>query len=291
MLRKILIIIFLLTPLFSLAQKPKERSVKAEDLVFTYPSNMTPEEAKRRAVESAKKQLIENEFGVLIQSHNTTTMTNRNGESQTEFDFRGESSVNGVWIETIGEPKVSWTGGDDSIIVTVSIAGKIREITNNQAEFDVHVLRNGTDLKFKTTDFISGDDFYLYFKSRTGGFLAIYLDDHNGNVIFLSPFYDRNETIPINKNKEYLFYKSESTSIHTDNIKEYKMKCSSSIAEYNTIHVIFSPNNFSLAEAVLIDNNMIICDSATFRIWLTRVVSRDKQVTFKEIPITIKPQR
>lgn len=263
--------------------------MKAENLVFHYPPNMTPEEAKQRAIAAAKEKLIEDEFGRTIQGYNTTIVANHNGESQTNFDIRAESSINGKWIETIGVPKVNWTGDGEMITVTVSIAGKIREITNEQAEFDVHLLRNGTDLKFEDNDFVNEDKLYLYFKSRTDGFLAIYLDDHNGNIALLSPYDDCNETTTIGKNKEYLFYKSESTSYYTDNIKEHIMTCSSNIVEYNTIHVIFSPNYFSLAEAEMNDDNIMISDSATFHMWLTKVLSRDKQMTSKEIQITIKP--
>ena len=74
------------------------------------------------------------------------------------------------------------------------------------------------------------------------------------------------------------------------------MRCSSGIVEYNKIHVIFSSNNFILPDGDYIigdgGGKMFITDSTTFRLWLTKVLGRDKQhMMHKEIDITIKPQR
>lgn len=295
MIRKLLLITLLLTPLFSLAQKPKEKSVR-DSFTYNLPSEYTAIQAKAEAIDRAKKEIIANEFGTLIQQHNTTIVENTNGKSSIHTDMRGTSDSYGEWIETYGEPDIDlrFDQNHNMWVVNITISGKIREITNQHADFDVRILKNEPDLRFESLDFIDGDQIYLHFKAKTDGFLAVFFDDNSGTVTLLSPYANKCETTAIKGRESYIFYNSKSNYYTNDGNNAYTMSCSSDIIEYNKIHVIFSSNNFILPDGDYIGDGaqMFITDSTTFRLWLTKVLGRDKQhMMHKEIDITIKPHR
>ena len=85
-----------------LAQRTEK--VRAE-YIYHAPENISLEEAKRIALERAKIQAIADEFGTIVSQSNTTLVSNRNGESSTDFFSLGGSEVKGEWIETIDLPE------------------------------------------------------------------------------------------------------------------------------------------------------------------------------------------
>ena len=85
----------------ALAQRTEK--VRAE-YIYHAPENISLEEAKRIALERAKIQAIADEFGTIVSQSNTTMVSNRNGESSSDFFSLGGSEVKGEWIETIGQP-------------------------------------------------------------------------------------------------------------------------------------------------------------------------------------------
>ena len=65
------------------------------EYTFHAPENISLEEAKRIALERAKIQAIADEFGTVVSQSNTTLVSNRNGESSTDFSSLAESEVKG----------------------------------------------------------------------------------------------------------------------------------------------------------------------------------------------------
>ena len=164
-------------------QAQKMQKVEAE-YVYYAPENVSLEEAKRTALERAKIQAIADAYGTIVSQSNTTRITNKNGKTDTDFLSLGGSEVKGEWIETIGEPEYNITYQQETLVVKVYIAGKIREIVSAPVDFDARVLCNGTDLKFERQDFREGDELYLYFKSPIDGYLSVYLLDKAQGVAY-----------------------------------------------------------------------------------------------------------
>lgn len=153
---------------------------------YTYYASETIsiEEAKRIALDRAKIQAIADEFGTIVSQSTSIVITNKNGESDSQFFALGGSDVKGEWIETIGNPEYQLKFENHFLVVTCSVKGKAREINQNQIDIIAKPLRNGTTLKYESTDFRNGDDLFLYFNSPIDGFLSVYLLDEMAQIVY-----------------------------------------------------------------------------------------------------------
>ena len=88
--RFILFIILISSFLMGYPQKTAKVSA-----TYTYyaPETMSIEEAKRVALDRAKIQAIADEFGTIVSQSTSTVITNKNGESDTQFFALGGSDV------------------------------------------------------------------------------------------------------------------------------------------------------------------------------------------------------
>lgn len=294
--RKSLITIILFAfslPIFSQKLKTVEAS-------YTYhaPENVTLEQAKRTALERAQIQALADEFGTIVSLSNSTRIENKNGQSKVDFLSIGDSEVKGEWIETIGEPKYDISYEGSMLVVSVKVKGKAREIVSASIDFKAHVLRNGTDDKFESDEFKSGDDLYLSFRTPVNGYLAVYLIDAEGQAYCLLPYRNQTEGIyTVKANQRYLFFSTkEALQDEQSMVDEYVMTCERE-SEHNQIYVIFSPKPFMKA----VDRESVkeIADdaiagfprelfSSEFRKWLAKTRSHDQNMSVKMIPISIR---
>ena len=224
------------------------------EYIYHAPENISLEEAKRIALERAKIQAIADEFGTIVSQSNTTLVSNRNGESSSDFFSLGGSEVKGEWIETIAQPEYDINYEQSMLVVKAMVSGRIREIVSAQIDIKAEVLCNGTDLKFARTDFKSGDDLYLYFQSPVNGYLAVYLLDEVSQMVFcLLPYKSSSEAVtPIEKDKSYIFFSAKHAGDKGHWVDEYTMTCTNPV-ERNTIYVVFSPNEFAKANSNNVD--------------------------------------
>jgi hypothetical protein len=208
---------------------------------------MSVEEAKRTALERAKIQAIADEFGTLVSQSTSTIITNNNGESDTQFFSLGGSDVKGEWIETIGEPSFDITFEKHFLVVKCHVRGEAKEIVSSKVEFIAKTLRNGTSLKFESTEFKDGDDMYLYFKSPESGYLSVFLMDDTNKLVYSILPYKRSDGAPyaIAPNQEYIFFSVPMAKPNERSITdEYCMNCSDQV-ELNTLYVLFSKCQYS----------------------------------------------
>ena len=266
----------------------RTEKVRAE-YVYHAPENVSLEEAKRIAVERAKIQAIADEFGTIVSQSNTTLVSNRNGESSTDFFSLGGSEVKGEWIETIGKPEFNISYEQGMLVVKATVSGRIREIVSAQIDLKAEVLCNGTDLKFARTDFKSGDDLYLYFQSPVNGYLAVYLLDEVSQMVYcLLPYKGSSETVtPIKKDKPYIFFSAKHAEGDAHLVDEYTMTCNNPV-ERNTLYVIFSPNEFAKANSNHVDELLPQeLSFEEFQKWLSKGRNKDKRMLVKRKQIMI----
>lgn len=178
----------LLLSLSLLAVAQRVEKVRAEYL-YHAPENISLEEAKRIALGRAKLQAIADAFGTVVSQSNFTSASNRNGQSEVDFFSLGGSEVKGEWIETIGEPRYDISFEQGMLMVKASVCGKIREIISVFVDIKAKLLRNGTENRFESSEFRSGDNLYLSFQSPVDGFLLVYLIDYTvGTAYCLLPY-------------------------------------------------------------------------------------------------------
>ena len=291
--RKVIISLLLATIIVpAFAQKVK--TVEGE-FVYYAPENVSPAEAKRYALKQAQLNAIADEFGTIIAQTNLTRIEGNNEQSSTRFNSFGSSDVKGEWIETIGKPEYNTEYENGLLIVKCKVKGKAREQVSSQAEFQAMVLRNGTEDRFESEQFRSGDELYLSFKTPTNGYLAVYLVDDDEVVQCLLPYSgQQNGIYQVEANKRYVLF-SEKESPH-EQVDEYVLTANHEV-EHNQMYVVFSPNQFFKAVDASSQKEVESKDIAGFprelsfegfHKWLAKCRRRDKEMSLRKIMITIK---
>lgn len=233
---------FLISPVH--AQKTRKAEGQAQVRVER---NMTRVEAQQKAVELAKINAIENEFGTYVEQQ--ATLTIESGAS--DFYIVGSTKVKGIWVREInrkltedyreekgeyGEEKILW--------ITCTIRGEVKQATPRPAiEYQI---RNCAFPVCTTTSFSSGEQLYLWFKSPVDGYLSVFIDD--GNMVYrLLPYSTmaNANTFLVSGDEGYLFFSKKATvgmqyGEEPDEIILYTLQRK----ENNNIVLVFSTNPF-----------------------------------------------
>lgn len=270
--------------IFLVTLQTNAQSIKKVHGEYTYhaPENVTPEQAKQTALQRAKIQALADEYGTVVSQNNATRVENNNGRSDVDMISLGGSEVKGEWIETIGEPKFELIGYEQGAMVwKCTVTGKAREIIADKPIFDAHLLRNGTEGKFESDVFRSGDDLYLQFRSPVDGYLNVYLDDGQGHVAAMLPYRSQGfGATTIQGNKDYTFFSAKDGGREVD---EYTMTCNGTM-ELNQVILVFSENPFTK-----ITSTEGYTDTKSFLSWLAKLKAHDKKACSQTIAIQVKP--
>ena len=274
---------FLILFLFTFTTAAFSQKTQKVTASYTYyaPENVTLEEAKRTALDRAKTSAIADAFGTLVTQSNSTIMTNQNGQTDSRFLSLGGSEVKGEWIETTREPEYNISYEGDMLIVSVTVSGRIREITSAGIDIIAKVLRNGTEEKFESNEFKNGDDMYLYFKSPVDGYLVVYLlDETTQEVYCLLPYKASGEgAYRIEHDKPYVLFSAKHEQTNPNIVDEYTLTCSRDV-EYNDLYVIFSPDVFVKANSS--DSEELLpkqLPNEAFQKWLIKHRKKDEQIS------------
>ena len=242
--KRLLIVLTWLTLPFCLSAQKTEKACAT----FTYyaEGNETVNQAKLKALEGAKLQAIAQTFGTFVSQSTVSSDRVENGQEDNYFYQLSDSEVKGEWMEDVGEPQYQVEYAQDMLIVTCTMCGKVREISNAATDFEATVLRNGTEKRFADTRFHAGDEMFMWFRSPIDGYVAIYFVDEKMTAYCLLP-YISNTTgqHPVKHNEEYIFF-SKQKAKENAYADEFRLTCDNSI-EHNRLYVIFSPVPFTKA--------------------------------------------
>lgn len=286
--RVVLSALLLLVSLIAYSQKTKKVSA-----TYTYyaPETMSVEEAKRTALERAKIQAIADEFGTIVSQSNSTIVSNKNGESDTQFFSIGGSDVKGEWIETIGEPNFEIYFSDRQLVINASVKGKIKERNQSLISLKANILRNGFEPKYESDTFTNGDDLYLLFHAPVNGHLLVYLLDYSNDTSYcLLPYSNSSKpSFEIRSDFKYLLFSAEHAQLEDKTtVDEYTMTNTSGTTEYNEIQIIFSPNTIVKNISDQISNNTPRqLPISEFNKWKAKLLSSDDKIQIINKPITI----
>lgn len=269
------------------------QKVLTVDAEYTYRASedVALSKAKQIALERAKIQAIADAFGTIVSETNTMRMSNKNGRSDVDFMSIGGSDVKGEWIETIGTPQYLVNYDGETLVVTAKCKGKIREIVANEIDFQVKVLRNGTDDRSESDEFFSGDNFYVSFTSPVAGYVAIYLVDVGNMACCLLPYQAQQDGIySVKANQRYVFFNvDEAQPVEKPIVDLYRMTTLFPV-EQNQIYVVFSPQPFVKAADAVGKGQLRELKGDEFQKWLAKCRKRDTNMSVKMIPIAIKKQ-
>ena len=288
--KRLLLSILIILLSFCSVSAQKILTVDAE---YTYraPEDVSLSKAKLTTLERAKIQAIADAFGTIVSETNTMRMSNKNGRSDVDFMSISGSDVKGEWIETIGTPQYQVNYDGETLVVTVKCKGKIREIVGNEVDFQVKVLRNGTDDRSEAETFFSGDNFYISFTSPVAGYVAIYLVDVGNMACCLLPYQAQQDGIySVKANQRYVFFNvDEAQPVEKPIVDLYRMTTLFPV-EQNQVYVIFSPQPFVKAADAVGKGQLRELKGEEFQKWLAKCRKRDASMSVKMIPIAIKKQ-
>ncbi|MCR4829706.1 MAG: DUF4384 domain-containing protein [Bacteroidales bacterium] len=259
-----------------------------------YPSaDISLAQAKQTALQRARTAALVEKFDETVFQSNTTFVSNRDGESNIDFYSLGGTEARGVWIEDNGQPQYQIMYEQDQLVVKVSVCGKARATASAAVAVDARVLRNGTTVRHQSSDFVSGDDMFLYFRSPVAGHLAVYLLDRASQQVFCLLPYRSSESgaVQVAGDKEYVFFQRDRQLPDWQNIDEYTLTAESPV-EWNDIYIVFSPNAFYKAAAAVSDNELIPRELsfAKFNEWLVRCMTKDPDMVVEKRQVKITKQ-
>lgn len=263
------------------------------EYVYYAPENVSLEEAKHTALSRAQTQALADEFGTVVAQHNATMVQNSGGRSSTDFSSLSSSDVRGEWIETTDGPDFEIAYQQGMLVVKCIVAGKAREITGKVTEFIAQVLRNGTDDRCESYDFINGDDLYMSFRSSADAYLAVYLIDAANTAYCLLPYRSSADgMVQVRANTHYTLFSSDDAAplCTAADVDEYTMTCERT-SETNYIYVISSPNAFTKAVDNAVSEGLPReLSLADFERWLSRRRTQDKDMQVDIKTITVRKE-
>ena len=215
-------IAILLITISSFAQKTTKVKL---DYIYYATASESLARAQEAALEAAKIDAIAQEFGTIVSSVSTSSSfyhQRDNGSTISSDDFYelGSADVRGEWIETTKKPTFDIKQIERGLSIHVLGEGIIREVVMAPINFKALVLRNGTDDKFQSEVFHTGDDMFVSFTS------------------------------PIDNKRYVLFSRKDERNDEIKPIVDEMSIIADFDIEYNQIYVIFSPNRYTKASDV-----------------------------------------
>ncbi|GEM_PF-544706 len=303
--RKISFVIYLcLTSFLLQSQEINLVKISGKAQVQWYPERESYTQAKEKALEMAKINALENAFGTLVMQGNTVYIENKKTgekvETNSTFKMIGNTAVKGEIIqilkseyketkrkEKINRKKVELTYIDCSVTL------EAKELKDTEIDIQCFTL-NQIELIKPVTDFYSGDDLFLYFRSPVNGYLAVYLDDNNQAQCLL-PYrkmpLGMEEAMPVVADKEYLFFsdKPQFNYFKDDFFAEdtYEL-ISAGDKDINRLYVVFSKQLLNKPILDIDKNNQIKVELSKDKYELPRSIKSD---AFQEWLIKIQQTR
>jgi len=210
-------------------------------------NNMTTEDAYELAKQQAKINAIEKEFGTYVEQQ--TDMKLEDG--RTFYNIIGTTKVRGDWVKTT---RVSFSedmrlesgsyGKQNVKYITCQINGKIRK-SIPKADIDFEIL-NCPEKACRTTDFVDGEQLYLYFRSPVDGYLSVYVDE--GDITYrLLPYVLMNKDFKsgvfVEGDRRYMFFSEKFNPFKSSVVDEIVMFTTQKM-EYNNVYIVFAEEKF-----------------------------------------------
>lgn len=251
-------------------------------------------ECMRLAAEQARVDALAKKFGTIV-SQDIMQSDRISGNRETS-DFLALSSteVRGEWVADDGEPQYTFShDAAQNLVVTCRVKGKAKEISNEAPEFEAKVLRNGTDIRNADNLFRDGDDMYLYFRGSQEGFIAVFLEDEEGDVYLLLPYpRDTKTRVPVSKDMDYIFFSREKDpggEKYGVPVEEMVLTAPDKV-EYNRLYVVFSPEYFS-RPVMNASAGLPVMKSADFNKWLLKARRNDSKMGVRAMNLQIAPRK
>lgn len=270
--------------------------IKTISITYEYVSdnpNESPEQAKRMAKERAKMKAMEDCFGLDVSSVISILERNKqeNGQASSSNDVFAlrETSVRGVWIETIEEKVLEEKYESGFWHIKVYVKGRVRNKSKENVEIK-YALINNTHDRVNRDQYYDGDDVFLRFSTPVSGCLCVYLVDENKDVYCLLPYQSVTTGYQyVEANTDYLFFSTE-TDKKAD---EYTLNTARA-QEQNAVYIVYTPNILTKAHDQKAGTNWRDeqlprqLSYEDFVKWLSKNQTKDEDMVVRTEVITIR---
>lgn len=257
------------------------------EYIYYVPEDVTLGQAKQTALQRARLEALVKEFNETVFQRNTSVVSNRNGESSSDFFSIGGSDARGEWIVDTRQPEydIRYDQEMGMLIVKASVCGKAREIVSSKVAVDTKVLRNGLTPKYESSVFNSGDDMYLYFKSPVSGYVLVYMLDHGNQTVYCLLPYRNSESgnVRVQGDKEYVFFHKDKSQEGWQDVDEYTLVAENPV-EWNDLYVIFSPQSLYKVSSKASDDKHIPKELSykEFVQWIVKCKTQDSEMVINQ---------
>lgn len=266
--------IILLVMVWSLSGQGTKR-VKGEYKMRIDPS-ISENQAKRDAVQQAKVNALENEFGSRVGMMNRLMMENAGGQTNTSFSSISNSLVKGIWLKDLSEPQFEFYYEGDDRWLSAKVEGRARGIDNSGLKLEVKPVKC-PDVNCFSQEYKQNDQMMLYFRSPENGYLSVYVDDKSKAYLLLPYKSMDGGSVPVEADKEYVFFKTTEEYNYFSNqltdIDEITLYTPYDY-EVDLLYVLFSKEPFS--RPIMNDNGPEVpktISSTKFNDWLAEIMS------------------
>lgn len=242
--KKILLIVVLLVSFLSSVNAQVKKVQGTYKLNFSENKNMTIADAERKCEQLAKLDAIKKEFGSDLNEQTLKELIQHNDEAQSHFYQLIQQSTNAVWLNDTKQPKYTYKCEDNQFFITCEVCGEAMQKENFNIDLNWKILGGNADIKSERTTINNEEHLFIYVKSPSDGYIAVFLQDAEGETYCLLPYWDAEPKFYIERGKEYFLFDTEN---HKDLRYKfrYQLKTESEI-EANKIYLVFSKNEFAL---------------------------------------------
>lgn len=283
------LLMFLLLSTLSVKAQRVETVYGRYTYIVTEHDDITLNAAKRKCIELAKAAAIKEKFGELITSDVIDTNVETNGESKSSYFWENTVAMaKGEWLGDIEPPvlNIIYTAGN--LVFTAEVQGKAREIVQAKADLKWEVQKDGVDKRITTSDFESGERFYINFRSPADGYVAIYLMVGDDETSCLLPYpNDTDGRYEVKANHNYVFFdKTADTHAYHYRLSTKRQQ------EDNQLVIIYSPNPFTKCNDITGDkNHPNSLSTHDFQKWLLNCQRMDHDMVVNKKWIQIKQKK
>lgn len=279
------------------AKKEGRVATVSGSYLIDIPSYMSMDQAKQEALLKAQNRAIEDEFGSSMSTNTISWVENRDGDATTNVIAESQGQVKGVWLGDLEVPQYNQVLKDGKNWLEVKVKGRVRELITGGIQFEAKPLCIEPRKDRATTEFKSGQDFFLYFRSPADGYLTIFLLDNTSNQVYtMLPYRNSGEgSYRINHDEDYFLFAPSKAKEGDGPIDEFVITATEGKREeFNNLYVIFSPNIIykvnskvgqqQLTDELLLPSSLPFLD---FNKWLIKYQQKDEDMQIMRIPIHI----
>lgn len=267
---------------------------KAVNGTYTYYGHqgMTMAEARERALAGAQTEALREAFGTLVTQDVMESNEIQNNREMQNFLSSTQSTVRGEWLTTTGTPTYQESFENGCPVVTCSVSGRGRKLSNKAPEIIAKVL-NAPDKRAVTSDLLEGEDIFMYVNSPSEDvYVMICIESPDGTVQRLFPYISGPLKLAImKKGYDYILFDRDRPQGDFGEIDAFNMTTLGEM-EIDRIYVMYSPNYFRRGPWEHISDQAAETMSVKdFNKWMLELRRGDEEMGMQVINLSVRPNR